>query len=69
MHFPSLLVSLLIISQAKRVSIFFTFFLCWLLLTSLTRMTQFQELELEKQPSSSKWRLQSLARKRQDVRQ
>ncbi|KAH0939469.1 hypothetical protein HID58_006930, partial [Brassica napus] len=39
---------------------------CWLLLTSLTRMTQFQELELEKQPSSSKWRLQSLARKRQD---
>ncbi|CAN6883343.1 unnamed protein product [Brassica oleracea] len=40
---------------------------CWLFLTSLTRKTQFQEAELEKQPSSSKRRLQSLAKKRTDV--
>ncbi|KAH0873305.1 hypothetical protein HID58_070667, partial [Brassica napus] len=42
---------------------------CWLFLTSLTRKAQFQEVELEKQPSSSKRRLQSLAKKRPDVRQ
>ncbi|KAF3510196.1 hypothetical protein F2Q69_00002731 [Brassica cretica] len=42
---------------------------CWLFLTSLTRKAQFQEAELEKQPSSSKRRLQSLAKKRTDVRQ
>ncbi|KAH0889647.1 hypothetical protein HID58_052076 [Brassica napus] len=41
---------------------------CWLFLTSLTRKAQFQEVELEKQPSSSKRRLQSLAKKRQDVK-
>ncbi|CAN6827197.1 unnamed protein product, partial [Brassica oleracea] len=40
---------------------------CWLFLTSLARKAQFQEVELEKQPSSSKRRLQSLAKKRQDV--
>ncbi|CAF1831798.1 unnamed protein product [Brassica oleracea var. botrytis] len=37
-------------------------------LTSLARKAQFQEVELEKQPSSSKRRLQSLANKRQDVK-
>ncbi|WZZ65309.1 hypothetical protein YC2023_076679 [Brassica napus] len=42
---------------------------CWLFLTSLTRKAQFQEAELEKQPSSSKRCLQSLAKKRPDVRQ
>ncbi|WZZ50636.1 hypothetical protein YC2023_050743 [Brassica napus] len=42
---------------------------CWLFLTSLTRKAQLQEVELEKQPSSSKRRLQSLAKKRSDVRQ
>ncbi|KAL0786936.1 hypothetical protein Bca101_003182 [Brassica carinata] len=41
---------------------------CWLFLTSLTRKAQFQEAELEKQPSSSKRRLQSLAKKRTDVK-
>uniref|UniRef100_A0A0D3B8H6 BRX domain-containing protein n=1 Tax=Brassica oleracea var. oleracea TaxID=109376 RepID=A0A0D3B8H6_BRAOL len=41
---------------------------CWLFLTSLTRKAQFQEVELEKQPSSSKRRLQSLAKKRTDVK-
>ncbi|CAN7098741.1 unnamed protein product [Brassica rapa subsp. narinosa] len=42
---------------------------CWLFLTSLTRKAKLQEVELEKQPSSSKRRLQSLAKKRLDVRQ
>ncbi|KAL0662129.1 hypothetical protein Bca4012_098966 [Brassica carinata] len=41
---------------------------CWLFLTSLTRKAQFQEVELEKQPSSSKRRLQSLVKKRPDVK-